>query len=1093
MRNKARIGLALSAATVASGLAALPAHAAGTTYYVDITNKACSDTGTGNAAAPFCNIQAGVNAATPGDTVEVMKPSVYGSQGYKQAVTISKSGTAQAPISIVASEPTHTVDTGAPFIFETTGAPAFTFNGASNIKLYGFPILNYTATPLIEIQNSANIAVDTIGYAEGSGDITIDGASSGITISRSVLGGVSIGSGASSISLIENHLDATAPIAATSVNGLTITNNTMLRGCPSGIDVEGTSQNVAIENNIVTDGWGWDPSRASGAGNCAPGSAAPPNTGDAPEITVSAGSAAHTTADYNDIFTWQSNKAPAYSWNGVVYQSVAQFSAATGQGVHDIDASPWPINTNANYGESALSEGSPAIDSGDANAPGLLATDLLGNPRTDDPYIANTGTGSGYVDRGAYEFVPPTGSPATVTVTPTSSTYPLTVTATAAPPSAWGWATSYSFNFNDGTGWTAPAMSNKIQHTYSLFGTSTVGIDVRETLYNAATSAHDSDTVTVTPGSGTLVANLTLTYPSVPNAPVSVTASGAPSIPGAAPIASYSFDFGDGSAPIVVQAAAGTSATHPMAVGTYAVKLTVTDVLGNTATTSQKLVVGTNAPVAAKLTVTEGAPVNGQVPVTLDSTGTTDGLPISSYTFNFGDGTTPVVVQGQTAGPVTHMLPLGLYPVTLTVYDAYNRTQSVTKNVAVGAGFNPYGPVRIMDTRKGVGVPAGAVPGFGTVKLKLPSALLGTVNSPAIAVVLNVTVTGASAGGYLTVFPDSVARPNSSNLNFSAGETVPNQVTVPVGADGTVDFYLGSGGSAQVIADVDGFYTLGSGVGYSAVGPTRVLDTRSGFGGAGGRVAGNGTLTLSLPSGVVPASATAVVLNVSIVNPAAGGYLTVFPDASPLPTASNLNFTAHDTVPNLVVVPVTDGKIGFHLGSAGSADLVADVAGYYSASSTSVLLPFVPTRLVDTRQFGPLASNSYGTLDVAAALGLPKTLLSAALYNVTVTRPQSSGYLTVFPDGLPAMPKASNLNFVAGQTIPNAVLSPLLNGASDFYNGSGGQVDVIVDLFGLFAPTVAPGATSATGSSSMHVGALTRQGGGELSLRQPRGALATFR
>ncbi len=71
-----------------------------------------------------------------------------------------------------------------------------------------------------------------------------------------------------------------------------------------------------------------------------------------------------------------------------------------------------------------------------------------------------------------------------------------------------------------------------------------------------------------------------------------------------------------------------------------------------------------------------------------------------------------------------------------------------------------------------------------------------------------------------------------------------------------------------------------------------------------------------------------------------------------------------------------------------------------------------------------------------------------------MTRPQASGYLTVFPDGLTALPKASNLNFVAGQTVPNAVLSPLKDGATDFFNGSGGNVDVVVDLSGVFAPAV---------------------------------------
>jgi hypothetical protein len=74
------------------------------------------------------------------------------------------------------------------------------------------------------------------------------------------------------------------------------------------------------------------------------------------------------------------------------------------------------------------------------------------------------------------------------------------------------------------------------------------------------------------------------------------------------------------------------------------------------------------------------------------------------------------------------------------------------------------------------------------------------------AVVLNVTVTQPKAGGYLTVFPDGVTRPVTSNLNFNAAESVPNLVIAPVGSDGEVDFYNGSGGTIHIIADVSGWF-----------------------------------------------------------------------------------------------------------------------------------------------------------------------------------------------------------------------------------------------------------------------------------------------
>jgi hypothetical protein len=55
------------------------------------------------------------------------------------------------------------------------------------------------------------------------------------------------------------------------------------------------------------------------------------------------------------------------------------------------------------------------------------------------------------------------------------------------------------------------------------------------------------------------------------------------------------------------------------------------------------------------------------------------------------------------------------------------------------------------------------------------------------------------------VYPDGLSRPTVSNLNFSAGETIPNLVVVPV-VDGKIVFYNGSGGNVQIVADVEGYF-----------------------------------------------------------------------------------------------------------------------------------------------------------------------------------------------------------------------------------------------------------------------------------------------
>jgi hypothetical protein len=76
---------------------------------------------------------------------------------------------------------------------------------------------------------------------------------------------------------------------------------------------------------------------------------------------------------------------------------------------------------------------------------------------------------------------------------------------------------------------------------------------------------------------------------------------------------------------------------------------------------------------------------------------------------------------------------------------------------------------------------------------------------PPIAVVINVTVTNPSAPSYLTAWPDGASRPVASDLNYAAGQTVPNLVVVKLGPTGSIDLY-NAAGTADVIVDVVGWY-----------------------------------------------------------------------------------------------------------------------------------------------------------------------------------------------------------------------------------------------------------------------------------------------
>jgi hypothetical protein len=161
---------------------------------------------------------------------------------------------------------------------------------------------------------------------------------------------------------------------------------------------------------------------------------------------------------------------------------------------------------------------------------------------------------------------------------------------------------------------------------------------------------------------------------------------------------------------------------------------------------------------------------------------------------------------------------------------------------------------------------------------------------------------------------------------------IPNLVVVPV-VNGKVTFF-NAVGTVDLLADLNGYFTTtpaaGTGGVLHTVGPVRTMDTRYGVGVRRGVLSGGSTLTLQLGgANGVPLNATAVVLNVTAVGPTAASYVSVFPYGQKLPTVSNLNMTKGEVIPNLVVVPVVNGKVTFY-NAVGNVDLLADLTGFYT-------------------------------------------------------------------------------------------------------------------------------------------------------------------
>ena len=278
-----------------------------------------------------------------------------------------------------------------------------------------------------------------------------------------------------------------------------------------------------------------------------------------------------------------------------------------------------------------------------------------------------------------------------------------------------------------------------------------------------------------------------------------------------------------------------------------------------------------------------------------------------------------------------------------------------------GSGtFEPLSkPARLVDTRctmhpqpsfcAGENLPSlnaqlGALAGSST----LNATIAGVDGVPISATAVSLVVTAASpaANGYLTVWPDGSNQAETSDVNFTEHSSSANSVIVPVGSNGQVSVYNGSGEPTDVVVDITGYFTDG-GEGLTPSSPVRICDTRSvssiGNGdvasGVVGQCQNSGTpvtpsssLTLQVSGvGGVPTDADVVVVNITVIGTSGSGsgYLTAWPAGTSRPATSNINWSAGQVMPGMVVCALgPSGQMDIYTST--SANVVVDITGWYS-------------------------------------------------------------------------------------------------------------------------------------------------------------------
>ncbi len=268
---------------------------------------------------------------------------------------------------------------------------------------------------------------------------------------------------------------------------------------------------------------------------------------------------------------------------------------------------------------------------------------------------------------------------------------------------------------------------------------------------------------------------------------------------------------------------------------------------------------------------------------------------------------------------------------------------------------------------------------------------------------------------------------------------------------------------------------------YTAVTPFRVCDTRPvargiasnqcNTGSPSGPITNNATRTLKVTGGVVPSTATAIVVNLTAIAPTASTYLAVYPTGGSH-VVSNVDPKPGQVVAVLVEVGIgTGGDINVY-NSVGTINVAIDIQGYVDATSTGRFTPTPPTRICDTRASGggipsnqcnngspgqhPLGANGVLSFLVSGSGSpVPSSGVTAVVFNLTAIAPSVATVVAAYPGNLANHPTVSNVNVGAGQAVANRVIVPVPSGCSGatclvkLWNGVG-NVNVAVDIDGWF-------------------------------------------
>jgi hypothetical protein len=417
---------------------------------------------------------------------------------------------------------------------------------------------------------------------------------------------------------------------------------------------------------------------------------------------------------------------------------------------------------------------------------------------------------------------------------------------------------------------------------------------------------------------------------------------------------------------------------------------------------------------------------------------------------------------------------------------------NIPQTVASGGQYFPIDPVKVLDTRIGLGEPttqAGSLTPGETIS-DIPILGVGNIPEDGVeSVFINLQVISTTGSGFISDYPSNTSNTRLPNLSIERNEGASGSDIVSVAPDGasgagTISITNNSSGTIVAAAQVEGFFSSAAlgvqGDSYDGLPWTDLVDTRSGLGESGGAAPlGIGQSVSFDPlgyGGVSSSDVDAVEFEVGALGASADGYL-IFSGGDGTTGLRSLNYTA-DQKNRLTDVLPLNGNDEITITNESSTTVnvqvvlrgyflnpeSADVAGttFQSMSPSTICNTASGCTFNGSTLTGTLSANGALTVQESGVGGVPLYNVEEVANEVTVLNPTATGWITVDPANTTSPTTYPAVNFLGGDVNDTAFDDTIVSrvsaaGAITITNHSSGTIDLLISADGYWNSATVPG------------------------------------